>query len=71
MNMSINSFETAPAVDCELALDDLDSVAGGQKGGPVQYEDGILAIGIPGVVGIFIGGGCVGGWLGKVGVAFC
>ena len=54
--------------NCELSLDQLDAVSGGF---PIKYEDGILAIGIPGVVGIFIGQGCIGGWVGGTGVAVC
>jgi hypothetical protein len=42
----------------------VDGVAGGF---PIAYEDGILAIGIPGVAGIFIGAGCIG----DTGVADC
>lgn len=67
--MSTNPTNTIRNGDRELALDDLDSVAGGRW--PVQYQDGILAIGIPGVAGVFVGGGCIGGWIGKTGVAFC
>lgn len=67
--MSTNATHARQGADRELALDDLDTVAGGR--GPVQYQDGILAIGIPGVVGVFIGGGCIGGWLGTTAVAIC
>jgi len=54
-----------------LSLDQLDAAAGGLTVGPIIYEDGILAIGIKGVVGIFVGAGCIGGWLGGTGVAYC
>ena len=55
-------------VDRELSLDQLDAVSGGF---PVKFQDGILAIGMPGVFGIFIGAGCVGGWVGGTAIAVC
>ena len=62
---------TAHDINSELSLDQLDAAAGGVKGGPVAYQDGILAIGYPGIVGVFIGAGCIGGWLGGTGIAYC
>jgi hypothetical protein len=62
------SSSTTRNLNRELPLDELDGVAGGF---PIAYEDGILAIGIPGVAGIFIGAGCIGGWLGDTGIAVC
>ena len=53
----------------ELSLDQLDAAAGGK--GPVTYQDGILAIGYPGVAGVFFGDGCIGGWLGTTAIAYC
>lgn len=52
----------------DLPLDQLDAVAAGF---PISYQDGILAIGIKGVIGVFIGDGCIGGWIGTIGVAIC
>jgi hypothetical protein len=59
---------SAQDLNRELSLDQLDAVSGGA---PIKFEDGILAIGIPGVVGIFFGDGCVGGWLGTTAIAIC
>lgn len=66
--MTMLSNSTTRNLDRELPLDELDGVAGGF---PISYEDGILAIGIRGVAGIFIGAGCIGGWIGGTGVAVC
>jgi hypothetical protein len=55
----------------ELTLDELEAVSGGFRVGPIAVEDGIVAIGIPGVAGIFVGGGCIGGWLGDTAVGIC
>ena len=65
--------ERKPAHDIkgELSLDQLDAAAGGLTVGPITYQDGILAIGIKGVGGIFVGAGCIGGWLGGTAIAYC
>ena len=52
-------------------MDELDAVSGGFGVGPIAIEDGIVAIGIPRVAGIFVGGGCIGGWLGDTAVGIC
>ena len=65
MTTPVNSTQD---LNPELSLDQLDGVSGGF---PIKYQDGILAIGVPGVVGIFFGQGCIGGWLGGTGVAVC
>jgi hypothetical protein len=62
---------TAHEINGELSLDQLDTAAGGLTIGPITYEDGILAIGIKGVGGIFVGAGCIGGWLGGTAIAYC
>ncbi|MBR1229855.1 MULTISPECIES: hypothetical protein [unclassified Bradyrhizobium] len=62
---------TAHEINGELSLDQLDAAAGGLTIGPITYEDGILAIGIKGVGGIFVGAGCIGGWLGGTAIAYC
>lgn len=62
---------TAREINGELSLDQLDATAGGLTIGPITYEDGILAIGIKGVGGIFVGAGCIGGWLGSTAIAYC
>ena len=62
---------TAHEINGELSLDQLDAAAGGLTIGPITYEDGILAIGIKGVGGIFVGAGCIGGWLGSTAIAYC
>ena len=62
---------TAHEINGELSLDQLDAAAGGLTIGPFTYEDGILAIGIKGVGGIFVGAGCIGGWLGGTAIAYC
>ena len=67
----MNESNPAHDINGDLSLDQLDSASGGVKGGPVVYQDGILAIGYPGVVGVFIGAGCIGGWLGGTGIAYC
>jgi hypothetical protein len=55
----------------ELGADELDLVAAGLTIGPVTIEDGFVAIGIPGVIGVVFGNGCIGGWLGGTGIAYC
>ena len=67
----MNEGNAAHEINGELSLDQLDAVAGGLTIGPITYEDGILAIGIKGVGGIFVGAGCIGGWLGGTAIAYC
>ena len=67
----MNEGNTAHEINGELSLDQLDGAAGGLTIGPITYEDGILAIGIKGVGGIFVGAGCIGGWLGGTAIAYC
>ena len=55
----------------EITLDELGAVSGGFRLGPIAIEDGIVAIGIPGLAGIFVGGGRIGGWLGGTAVGIC
>ncbi|MBR1215207.1 hypothetical protein [Bradyrhizobium sp. JYMT SZCCT0180] len=67
----MNEGNAAHEINGELSLDQLDAAAGGLTIGPITYEDGILAIGIKGVGGIFVGAGCIGGWLGGTAIAYC
>jgi hypothetical protein len=55
----------------ELRAEELDLVSAGLRVGPITVEDGFVAIGIPGVIGVVFGNGCIGGWLGGTGVAYC
>jgi hypothetical protein len=66
--MTNSAISPTQGLNRELPLDQLDAVAGGF---PISYQDGILAIGIKGVIGVFIGDGCIGGWIGTTGVAVC
>jgi hypothetical protein len=55
----------------ELRAEELDLVSAGLTVGPITIEDGFVAIGIPGVIGVVFGNGCIGGWLGGTGIAYC
>ena len=66
--MTTSAINPTQDLNRELPLDQLDAVAGGF---PIRYEDGILAIGVKGILGVFIGDGCIGGWIGTVGIAIC
>ena len=66
--MTTSTISPTQDLNRELPLDQLDTVAGGF---PISYQDGILAIGIKGVIGVFVGDGCIGGWVGTTAVAIC
>ncbi len=66
--MTISVISPTQDLNRELPLDQLDAVAGGF---PISYQDGILAIGVKGVLGVFFGDGCIGGWVGTTAVAIC